>query len=151
MKIGFFSDDFKNISNHPGKSSGLYIFEIANGEILGEEIKVFDENDFSSASLASPAISGCGVSKGRGGQNGRGCFKFRNGFIRIDEKIKNLNVGASFYGCKTVVCRAIGFNLENKLAGAGIELLITCETDIKNAAKLYAAGKLENLHNREFL
>ncbi len=137
MKIGFFTDDFIQISNHPGRSAGLYIFEVSGGAVKGEEKSIFGDADFSKTSI------GGRCAQGRGKQAGRGCFRFKNGFIEINENIKNLNIGEPFFGCKVIFCRAVGYNLEQKLINAGIDPFITDEIDIKTALELFLKGALK--------
>ncbi len=138
IKIGFFTDDFINISSHPGRSAGLYIFEISGSSIAYENKVVFNENDYVRA--APGGHCGCGRGKGAG----HGCFRFENGVIEINENIKKLNVGESFYGCKIVFCAAIGYNLERKLSAAGVEVFLTGEPDIRKAMRAFLDGILEN-------
>ena len=137
MKIGFFTDNFIQISNHPGRSAGLYIFEVSGGAIKNEEKSVFSDTDFSKTAF------GDHCAHGRGKQAGHGCFRFKNGLIEINENIKNLNIGNPFFGCEIIFCRAVGYNLEQKLTGAGIEVFITDEIDIKTALELFLKGALK--------
>ncbi len=142
MKIGFFTDDFIKISDHPGRSAGLFVFEISSGSVVNEERRVFNDADFSKAPHFDN-FEHCG----RNRNAGHGCFRFKKGFIEINENIKNLNIGGPFFGCRTIFCRAIGYNLERKLAGAQIEVFVTEEIDIQSALKLFLKGALKNLHN----
>jgi len=142
MKIGFFTDDFIKISDHPGRSAGLFMFEITGSSIVNKERRIFNDTDFSKA----PHFNNFGRC-GRNGNSGHGCFRFKKGFIEINENIKNLNIGDPFLGCKIIFCRAIGYNLERKLAGAQIEIFVTEEIDIQSALKLFLKGALKNLHN----
>ena len=138
MKIGFFTDDFINISSHPGKSSGIYVFDIKKKRTTGEEKILFKEADFSN----DVKFKNC-----RGKLNGRCRFSFTNGFIEINEELKKLKIKDLFYGCKVIFCRAIGYNLEQKLLKSGIKLFITAETDIQKALNMYIIGSLKNYYN----
>jgi hypothetical protein len=137
IKIGFFTDDFIKISSHPGRSAGLYIFEISGVSVLSGSKVVFNENDYVRA--APGGHCGCG----RGKSPGHGCFRFKNGVIEINENIKKLNVGDSFYGCEIVFCGAIGYNLERKLSAAGVEIFLTGEPDIQKVLRSFLDGVLE--------
>ena len=141
-KIGFFTDDFINVSSHPGRSAGLYIFEISRFFALSGSKVVFDENDYVRA--APGGQCGCG----RGKSPGHGCFRFKNGVIEINENIKKLNVGDSFYGCEVVFCGAIGYNLERKLSAAGVKIILTGEPDIQKVLRSFLDGTLENTRKK---
>lgn len=137
MKIGFFTDDFVSISSHPGRSAGLYIYEVSAKSAAGGQKVVFGADDYSRS--AGGGRCGCGRGKGPNHE----CFRFKNGIIEINENIKRLNVGESFYGCDAVVCGAIGYNLERRLAAAGVKIFVTGERAIEKVLKMFIDGSLE--------
>ncbi|HNY11190.1 MAG TPA: hypothetical protein PKK26_06325, partial [Candidatus Wallbacteria bacterium] len=93
MNIGFFSDDLKTISFHPGKSRYFLVAAIDDAGMLfnAEKISLCD----TAAAFASPSEKGF-------------CKRFRGGHIEVSGGTLWCDKKALFEGVNIIVCRGVG-------------------------------------------
>jgi len=115
IKIGIASDDGKNISAHFGRTMGFVIFSIDNNKIISKEYK---PNTFT------------GHARGIEGHS-----NMSSTHSSIIEALKD---------CKAVISNGMGRRIYEDLRAAGIEAIITTETDVDKAIELYLAGSLKD-------
>ena len=118
MNIGFFSDDFLTISFHPGKSRYFLVAAIdAAGKLSGVKktslcdtpVAPLPHNDKASASSSEKGF----------------CKRFRGGHIEVSGGTLWCDKKALFEGVTLIVCRGVGYKLENIIKNSGAALDIT--------------------------
>ncbi len=117
MNIGFFSDDLDTISFHPGKSRYFLVAAIDDaGKISGVK---------KTALCDMPEVPATRTDKPSDSSSGKGfCKRFRGGHIEVSGGTLWCEKKTLFEGVDLIVCRGIGFKLENiiKNSGAGLDL-----------------------------
>ncbi|PMQ01261.1 MAG: iron-molybdenum cofactor biosynthesis protein [Dictyoglomus sp. NZ13-RE01] len=116
MKIAIASDDGRTISSHFGRTRGFVIFEIEDGKVLGEEYR---PNTFTG--------------------HARGLHHSGHGHYDTHGDIIN-----ALRDCNVVISHGMGRRLYDDLRSAGIQVIVTEETDVKRALELYLSGNLKD-------
>ncbi len=115
MKIAIASDDGKIISAHFGRTQGFVIYDVDNGEVKMHE---FRPNTFT------------GHARG-----------LEHAGHDID---RHGPVLAALADCAVVISHGMGRRLYDDLRNAGIQSLITDETDVQAAMAAYLSGELRD-------
>jgi predicted Fe-Mo cluster-binding NifX family protein len=122
MKIAVATEDGEFISEHFGRSPYFAIYEIDNGEITVKEMRL---NTFS------------GHFRG-GDRRGHG------------EEGRHETVAEALGDCSVVISHGMGRRAWEDLRARGIEMIVTNETEVENAVRMYLGGELrdhtEKLH-----
>ena len=113
MKVAIASDDEKTISSHFGRTRGFVIFEIEEKEVRNREYRF---NTFTG--------------------HVRGLEDAGHGIDRHGPILEALS------DCKVVISHGRGRRIYDDLKNAGIEVIVTDETNIQDALDLYTNGKL---------
>jgi predicted Fe-Mo cluster-binding NifX family protein len=115
MKIAIVSDDEKTIASHFGQAQGFLVFEVDAGEVKHREYRL---NTFTGHAR---------------GLEGADCGADRHGPII-----------AALKDCATVISHGMGRRIYDDLRQAGIEAIITDETDAEQALQLFIKGGLKD-------
>ena len=115
MKIGIVSDDEKTIASHFGRARGFLIFEVEAKEIKHREYWL---NTFTG--------------------HARGLEDAGHGVDRHGPILSALK------DCTAVISHGMGQRIYHDLRQAGIESIITDETDAGQALRLYVKGELKD-------
>lgn len=115
MKIAFASDDERTIAAHFGRARGFLLFELDNGKVTSREYRL---NTFT------------GHARGMEGAD-----------HAID---RHGPILAALKDCRAVISHGMGQRIYQDLCQAGIEAIITDESDIDKALERYLKGSLED-------
>ena len=113
MKIAIASDDGKTIASHFGRTRGFVIVEAEDGKITSSEYR---PNTFT------------------------GHVKGVEGESHADDRRGPILSALS--DCQVVVARGMGQRIYDHLAAANIEVFVTSEVEVENAAEQYLLGTL---------
>ena len=113
MKIAIASDEGITISSHFGQTRGFVVFDIEGQEVKNREYRL---NTFTG--------------------HARGLEGADHGIDRHGPIISALS------DCKAVISHGMGRRIYDDLKGAGIEALVTDETEVQKAIDLYINGAL---------
>ncbi len=113
MKIAIASDEGKIISSHFGQTRGFVVFDVEGKDVKSREYR---PNTFTGHAR---------------GLEGTGHEIDRHGPII-----------SALSDCKAVISHGMGRRVYDDLKGAGIEALVTDETEVQKALGLYLTGAL---------
>ena len=113
MKIAIASDEGKTISSHFGQTRGFVVFEVEGKAVKSREYR---PNTFTGHAR---------------GLEGAGHESNRHGPIL-----------SALSDCKAVISHGMGRRIYDDLKGAGIEALVTDETEVQKAIDLYLSSEL---------
>jgi predicted Fe-Mo cluster-binding NifX family protein len=113
VKIAIASDEGTTISSHFGQTRGFVVFEVEGITVKSREYR---PNTFTG--------------------HARGLEGADHGIDRHGPILSALS------DCKTVISLGMGRRIYDDLKGAGIEALVTDETDVQKAINLYINGEL---------
>lgn len=118
-KIAVPSDDGIFIAAHFGRSASFLVFEIEDGRIAGEEVRV----------------------NGQGGEthgecHGSGPHGYAHGH-------NHATMGEALQDCAAILCRGMGWRAAEALKAFGVEpLMVQTELPAREAVEAYLAGTL---------
>ena len=124
MKIAVATEEGKTISAHFGRSPLFAIFDIENGAVAGITLR---ENTF------TRHFSG----KHQAGEHGE--HHHGKGDPHAHE-----SAAKGLSDCQVVISHGMGRRAWEDLRARGIEMIVTDETDVATAVRLYLAGRLED-------
>ncbi len=117
MKVAIASDDSKTISSHFGRTKGFVVYDIEGDRMTFQEYR---QNTFTG--------HGMGHNESEPGHN---CHS------SIINALKD---------CKAVISHGMGRRIYNDLRAAGIEVIVTDQTDVQSALNLFCKGNLKDYH-----
>jgi predicted Fe-Mo cluster-binding NifX family protein len=115
MKIAIVSDDQKTIADHFGRARGFLVYDVDAEQVKHREYRL---NTFTGHAR---------------GLEGAGHQADRHGPIL-----------AALKDCAAVISHGMGQRIYHDLRQAGIEAVITDETDVEPALRLYLKGELKD-------
>lgn len=115
MKIAVASDDRKNISPHFGRAEGFVVFEIENNTVKKKEYRL---NTFT------------GHAKGL-------CHE-----DVASHSHQHSSIIKALSDCQAVISNGMGWRIHQDLIQNNIQALVTSETEVEKAVKLFIDGKL---------
>jgi predicted Fe-Mo cluster-binding NifX family protein len=135
MKIALVTDDGKTISAHFGRAAYYAVVEIADGQVVGREMR------------EKPSHEGHHGPRADAGQGQAMSIQETWSPAAGDLHVQ---MAAPILDCEVVIARGMGGGAYAKLREAGIRPVLTDARDINEAARQYARGELvdhpERLH-----
>ena len=119
MKVAVVSDDEKTLAAHFGRARGFLVYEVEERQVKHCEYRL---NTFTGHAR---------------GLEGAGCQADHHGPIL-----------SALKDCAAVISHGMGRRIYDDLRQAGIEAIITDETDAERAIARYLKGELANLPER---
>jgi predicted Fe-Mo cluster-binding NifX family protein len=124
MKIAVATEDGNSISAHFGRSPYFAIYDVQDGEIANKEMR---ENIFT----------------GHFRRAGRGHRTHRHGHGAGDTDAHR-SVWEGLRDCSVVISHGMGRKAWEDLRARDIEMIVTDETDVEQAVRLYLAGEMKD-------
>jgi predicted Fe-Mo cluster-binding NifX family protein len=123
MKIAVATEDGKTISAHFGRSPFFAVYEIEEGRTTKKEMR---PNTFTGHFRGGPYHENGGRGNGHGDQESHG------------------TVAEALRDCKAVISQGMGRKAWEELRAQGIEMIVTDETEVEVALRMYLADELED-------
>ena len=126
MRIAVATENGKDISHHFGRSPYFAVFDVENGTIVGESMR---ENSFSRHFRKGKEHRHHGEGEGHHGSGDP------HHHASIIEGLKD---------CQVVISHGMGRSAWEGLRAAGKDMVVTDQTKVEEAVRLYLAGTLVN-------
>ena len=130
MKIAAISDDGVTISQHFGRASLYVVVTVEDGQIVSTESRSKLGHHSFAGQDHEPEIQGGRHGYGQGAQ------------------ARHTSMMETISDCQALLSGGMGWGAFEAVKEMGIDAVITDVADIKQAASLYAEGKLPNLRDR---
>jgi len=130
MKIAAISDDGVTISQHFGRASLYVVVTVEDGQIVDTESRSKLGHHSFTGQDHEPEMQGERHGYGQGAQ------------------ARHTSMMETISDCQALLSGGMGWGAFEAVKEMGIDAVITDVADIKQAASLYAEGKLPNLRDR---
>jgi predicted Fe-Mo cluster-binding NifX family protein len=124
MKIAVATEQGKTISDHFGRSPYFAIIEIENGKVINQSMR---QNSF--------------TGHFRGHHEGH---QHREHYHGTGDSHDHDSVAEGLSDCSVVISHGMGRRAWEDLRARGIEMIVTDETEVEEAVRMYLAGELQD-------
>ena len=132
MKIAVVTNDGETVSQHFGRSRYYKIFTVENGKVAGTELRERGTGHFAAGEAAEPH----GPHHDAAGRHGYGPDAMR----------RHAAMAAEISDCQVLIAGGMGAGAYQSFRAAGLEVILTDRSGVKEAVQAFLDGALPNLY-----